>query len=245
MIFDLANLPYWIFLGTGILLFLFVILSGGGDDDLEVDTEVDLDADLDIEADLDTDVETNPVDLDADSDGELSLGQVLAWFGIGRAPLILLLALDLSIWGLGGWLLNVAIAEITGQIPLGFGAGGVLVLSLAIALLIGSLVSRPVGKVFAAFSEDASEDRLIGCVGRVVSAALPFESSSKIGQVDVIDAARNLVTVSAVIPDWANITVRRGANVIVIDRTVRSYLVIAQDSLDQERWLAGDIPQKP
>jgi hypothetical protein len=53
-LFDLSNLPYWILLGMGVLLFLFVIVSGGGDDDLDVDADIDadLDADLDIDADF-------------------------------------------------------------------------------------------------------------------------------------------------------------------------------------------------
>ena len=73
MLFHPANLPYWIFLGMGVLLFLFVIISGGGDDDVDIDTDVDTDADFDFN------------------------GLFLGWLGIGKAPLILLLATDLSL----------------------------------------------------------------------------------------------------------------------------------------------------
>ncbi|MEL6764196.1 MAG: DUF1449 domain-containing protein, partial [Cyanobacteria bacterium J06607_6] len=90
------------------------------------------------------------------------------------------------------------------------------------------------------FGEDASSDRLVGCLGTVTSAFVPFEESGKIGQVDVKDAAANLVTVSAKLPDWANITLRRGAKVLVIERAGGHYLVIAQNSIDQQRWLSGD-----
>ena len=242
MVFSLVNLPYWILLGAGIVLFLFVIFSGGGDDDLDVD--VDADVDIDVDADFDLNSETL-VDLDADADADsegsgLGALQVLAWFGIGRTPLVLLLAMDFTLWGFAGWVLNVAIADGLQRSPTGGLAVFVFFTSLAFALVVGGWLSRPIGKIFAAFGEDASSDRLVGCLGTVTSAFVPFEGSGKIGQVDVKDAAANLVTVSAKLPDWANITLRRGAKVLVIERTGGHYLVIAQNSIDQERWLSGD-----
>ncbi|MBE9234561.1 hypothetical protein IQ227_00550 [Anabaena aphanizomenioides LEGE 00250] len=64
MLFNPANLPYWIFLITGILLFLFMIMLGG-------ESELDADTDLDIEINID-----------------LSFGRFLEWAGIGKVPLI-------------------------------------------------------------------------------------------------------------------------------------------------------------
>src|SRR5689334_21817811 len=90
MLFSLDNLPYWIFLGMGVLLFFFMIISGGGGEDFDIDADVDVDADV-----------------DADSNSELGFGQFLGWAGIGKAPLILLLATDSSLWGVLGWMLNV------------------------------------------------------------------------------------------------------------------------------------------
>jgi hypothetical protein len=243
MVFSIANLPYWIFLGTGIVLFLFVILSGGGDDDLDVDADVD--TDLDFDADVDADIDAPaPVDMDADiganGEGTFSPLQVLAWFGVGRTPLILLLAMDLTLWGFMGWVLNVAIADVLNRPPIGWIAIGVFLGSLAFALFVGSVLSRPIGHLFAAFGEDASGDRLVGCLGTVTSAFVPFEHSGKIGQVDVKDAAANFITVSAKLPDWATITLRRGAKVLVIERSGGYYLVIAKDSPDQDRWLSGE-----
>lgn len=252
MMFSLTNLPYWIFLGSGVVLFLFVIVSGGTDDDLDVDADLDIDADLDLDADLDIDADVDAdvgagasprtnVNIDADTDfdgGEgLTPGQVLAWFGIGRTPLILLLAMDLTLWGFIGWFLNVALGDALNRPPMGLMAIAVFISSLAFALFIGSLLSRPIGRIFAAFGEDASSDRLIGCLGTVTSAFVPFEHSGKIGQVDVKDAASNFVTISAKLPDWATITLRRGAKVLVIERAGGHYLVIARDSPDQNRWM--------
>ncbi|MEO1207948.1 MAG: DUF1449 domain-containing protein [Cyanobacteria bacterium J06638_20] len=245
MLFSPTNLPYWIFLGTGIVLFLVVILSGGGDDDLDAEVDVDADVDLDVDADVDLDADVDAdaevsgdpaFDLDGDDFGPM---QVLTWVGVGRTPLLLLLAMDLTLWGFVGWVLNVALGEALSRSPIGWIAVGVFLSSLAFALFIGSLLSRPIGRIFAAFGEDASSDRLVGCLGRVTSAFVPFEHSGKIGQVDVKDAAANLVTISAKLPDWATITLRRGARVLVIERSGGYYLVIAKDSPDQDRWLSG------
>lgn len=235
MLFNLANIPYWIFLGVGVLLFVFVIASGGGDDDLDTDIDADIDADIDVEADLDS-----SLDMDMETDGEFSAGQMLAWFGLGRAPLMLLLALDLSLWGLLGWVLNVVIGETIGSIPQGLLGILILLGSGLVAINIGGVIARPIGHIFASFGEDASDDRLVGCTGTVTSAFVPFEQSGKIGQVDVFDPARNRITVSATIPNWATITVRRGAKIMVIERIQGHYVVIAQDSPDQQRWLKGE-----
>jgi hypothetical protein len=155
---------------------------------------------------------------------------------------LLLLAMDLTLWGFVGWLLNVTLGDVLDTPPVGLVALGVFAGSLVFSLFVGSLLSRPIGQVFAAFGEDASSDRLVGCLGTVTSAFAPFEESGKIGQVDVKDAAANLVTISAKLPNWATITLRRGARVVVIERHGDHYLVIAQNSPDQDRWLSGDSP---
>lgn len=230
MLFNLANLPYWIFLGMGVLLFLLVIVSGGGDDDFDVDTDVDVD--------VDADVSTWDIDADADADGDFSLGQMLGWLGIGKAPLILLLAIDFSLLGVLGWIFNVAIGSVTGSIPTGLLGGAVAGVSLLITLFTGGLIARPLGKIFASFGEDASGDRLIGCHGIVSSSSIPSADQGKIGQVDVRDPAGNLVTINATLPTWAKIVPGRGTEILVIDRQPNSYLVVTKNSSDQDEWLA-------
>ncbi|MBW4522413.1 MAG: YqiJ family protein [Scytolyngbya sp. HA4215-MV1] len=217
MLFNPVNLPYWIFLGVGVSLFLMVILSGGGDHDTHLDANTD-------------------VDIDGDS-GDFHFGEMVSWLGFGRAPLILLLATDLSLWGLLGWMLNVGLGEAWGRVPNGFWVGMILTLSLGSALLLGSLIARPIGKVFAAFGEDTSSDRLIGCIGTVCSATIPITGDQRIGQVNVFDSARNLVTVNAILPEWATVFPRLGEKVLVIDRQAQNYIVIAKDSSDQTFWL--------
>lgn len=214
MLFHTANLSYWIFLALGVLLFLFVIVSGGGDQDVDAD-------------------------IDADADGDFNPLQIVGWLGIGQAPLLLLLGIDFSIWGLTGWMLNVAIGSILGKIPVGFwGLGGIILISsLLMALLVGSWLSRPLGKIFASFGEDISSDRLIGCLGTVTSKKVPYLSEGKIAQADVFDASGNFVTININLPDWATVTPHRGQKIIIIDRHNDMYIAIAKDSSDQDKWL--------
>ena len=209
MLFNSANMPYWILLGMGVLLFLFVIVSGGGDDDIDVDTDTDFD---------------------------LS-GLALGWMGIGKAPLILLLATDLSLWGLFGWMFNVWLGEFTDRVPSGVWIFIVLILSLVASLFTGGLIARPIGKIFAEFGEDTSSDRLIGRHGTVSSATIPVEKRGRIGQVDIIDKSGNLVTINATVPEWATVIPRHGEKVIAIERQQDVYLAIAKDSPDIDRWL--------
>ena len=218
MLFSIAYISYWIFLGIGVCLFLSVIISGAGDDD--IDFETDMDAELEAEA-------------------EFSSLQFLGWLGFGKAPLILLLAIDFSLWGLSGWMANVAIASIVGEIPTGFLGGLILIGSLIFSLFTGSIIARPIGYIFASFGEDTSSDRLVGCVGIVTSKQVPYYSDRKIGQADIRDAARNLVTVPVCLPAWAKVIPSFGQQILVIEQTTNGYLVVAKDSSDEAEWLDG------
>ena len=228
MLFHPANFSYWILLGIGILLFLLVIISGGGDDDLDLETDVDVDVDLDADADV-----------DLDSEGDIGSLQLIAWLGFGKAPLILLLAIDFSMWGLTGWMLNVLIGNFTGNIPTNLiGLGGVILLiSLSFSLFTGSFIARPLGKIFASFGEDVSSSRLVGCLGIVTSKQIPYETENKIAHADISDNSHNLVTVAVCLPSWAEVIPQRNQKIIIIEQNDNYYLAIAKDSIDESKWL--------
>jgi hypothetical protein len=203
MVFDLSNLPYWIFLGTGLVLFV-VSISAGGEDALEGEAEVGFFTEL-----------------------------LFGWLGIGSVPFVLLLAADLSLWGILGWMANVLLG-----VKDGAASGLIFIASGVVGVLLGGAIARPIGKIFfAPFSEDASSDRLIGCLGTVSAAQIPRMESGKVGQVDLIDAAKNLVTVNAVIPNDARVMPQRGDRVIAIEQCDDFFVVIADGSIDRDRWL--------
>jgi len=95
------------------------------------------------------------------------------------------------------------------------------------------------GNLFAPFGEDASSERLLGCIGVVFSPKLPSANHRKIGQINVRDPAGNLLKVNACIPEWAELQPKRGQEVLVIDQQESTYFVVVKDSLDHERWLVN------
>lgn len=241
MLFSLDNLPYWILLTIGVALFLLVILSGGGDEDADADLDADVDADLDIN------VDASGADFDASGDPEADGDELhpalsfLRWLGVGQAPLILLLAIDFSTWGLVGWFLNVMFSTWAGSTLALPWQGSILVGSLMAGVLVGSWLSRPIGKVLAQFGEDTRPERLLGRVGSVSSASIPRKG--QIGQVDVLDGSQNLITVSAILPEWATAIPLRGQEVLLIEQDDGLFVVICVDSPDQNRWLSEANPK--
>ncbi|QEP99965.1 DUF1449 family protein [Thermosynechococcus sp. QKsg1] len=218
MLFHLIHTPYWIVLGMGVLLFLTVILGDVGAE------EVDLEGDAD------------PLEVEVDLEEGISFLTILHWLGVGRAPLILLLALDFSLLGVLGWFFNVLFYTLSGSWPGVVWSGVIAIAALLLALTIGGLCSRPLGQIFAQFSEDTSRDRLLGCSGHVSSAHIP-RSGTGIGQVSVLDANRNRLILPAVLPPWATVTPQHGQEILIIDRQENEYIVVAKDSLDEATWL--------
>ena len=237
MLFAIANLPYWIFLGTGALLFAVVIASGGGDDgDADIDINIDS-PDFGFE-DFSGDSSEGDFSTADSVTGPLSM---LRWLGFGRVPIILLLALDLCLWGLFGWLANVLFYGILAPILSGLVGGVIFLGSMVLALVSGGKISAPIGTIFASFGESASADRLIGCVGTVSSAQVHDVSTGRIAQADVLDPAKNLVTVNVILPRWCRIQPKIGDKVLVIERPEKRnfYFVIAKNSVDEERWFSS------
>ncbi len=245
MLLHSANLLYWVLIGIGVAFFLLIIVSGGGDEGGELDSDIDINVDSNGFS-LDADVETD-MDADMDGDGEdISPFQILAWFGLGKAPLMILLGIDFSAWGVAGWTLNIILGSLTGTIPYRFfGLGGlVFFVSLFIGLWTGKLLSYPIGQIFSSFGEDVTSERLIGCVGTVSSKTIPYLIEGKIGQADVYDTASNLVTISVSLPHWADVIPHHGQQILIIDRQEHSYLGIAKDSPDEDKWINQNYSPK-
>ncbi|MDR5637845.1 DUF1449 family protein [Thermosynechococcus sp. PP42] len=218
MLFHLIHTPYWIVLGMGVLLFLTVIFGDVGAEEVELEGDAD------------------PLEVEVDLEEGISFLTILHWLGVGRAPLILLLALDFSLLGVLGWFFNVLFYTLSGSWPGVVWSGVIAIAALLLALTIGGLCSRPLGQIFAQFSEDTSRDRLLGCSGHVSSAHIP-RSGTGIGQVSVLDANRNRLILPAVLPPWATVTPQHGQEILIIDRQENEYIVVAKDSLDEATWL--------
>jgi len=172
-------------------------------------------------------------DLETEPEVSFLTAILFGWLGVGRVPFLLLVAADLCLWGLLGWSANI-LSGVPGS-PV---AEVIFIVSGLVGMLLGGAIARPAGQIFfAPFSEDASSDRLVGCLGTVSSVTIPRLSLGKVGQVDVVDPAKNLVTVNAVIPNDAQIEPSRGDQVIVIEHFDAFYVVIDANSVDRDRWL--------
>ena len=244
MLFDLANLTYWIFLGIGVALFVVVIISGGDENDFDTDADVDVDADIDVDVDSDVNFNVNLDDdvgiseeLDGDADSNLSFWSVLSWFGVGKSPLLILLAIDFSTWGVTGWFLNVVFASFLNTIPTGLLALVIFIVSLMVSLWVGKILSHPIGQIFKDTGEEVGGDRLVGCIGHVTSKKVPSVVEGRIAQADVLDNASNLVTVEICLPEWAKVVPLRGQEILIIEQRQNYFLAIAKDSSDQDKWM--------
>ncbi len=142
------------------------------DADLHLDADVDADADLHVDADVDADVDAHvdadtdasaDADHDADNDVPTYLA-VIAWLGVGRVPVSIVLMVLLLTWGGIGFAANRILHDHTSD-PL-----RIAMLSIPIAMLGSILCTRIVTRLVARFlptNETYARRRheLLGCIG--------------------------------------------------------------------------------
>ncbi len=119
------------------LLYLILLATGTVAGDTG-DIDADMDVDLDVDADLDPG-ELHGIEHavgDADSTHPSGLAHVLSLFGIGRAPLSLLLISFSFLWGLIGWVANGIFSTFISS-PAVF-----IWLSVAVALVVSLFLTR-------------------------------------------------------------------------------------------------------
>lgn len=207
--------------------------------DLDLDHDVDLDHDLDLDHDVDLD---HNMDLDHEVDvaGHLdhevavhagagaevdhaapSIAGILAFLGVGKAPLLVVILMLFGLIGLIGLALNGGVHSILGfypgwmftlVLPISFSAGGV----------ISSRIARLIGEVIPPISTTASRAQaLVGMRGTVIS---PFVDQ-KYGQVHLRNEGGTLITIFAVTA--SEDPIRRGEEVVLVsyDPSQKFYLV--------------------
>ena len=237
------NLPFTLMLGFGFILAGLQVLGlshdGDTDADADVDGEVDADADIDtdiaIHHDLDHDIDHDiGHDLDQDVDHDLdptaehdmsrdSLSGFswLAFIGIGKAPLMVVILIVLMTTGLLGWFLNGLAIGVLGVFP-GLLLLATLLVSLAAGSLVTSRVTRFIGRVLPPVNTTATRAQaLVGKPGTVIS---PFVDG-RYGMVHLRDDGGTLISLFAITEDEK--PVARGESVILLsyDAAQRRYLV--------------------
>src|SRR5512133_3508287 len=237
------NLPFTLMLVLGVVFagLQLVGLSQDGDTDVDVDADadVDVDGDIDVDADLDADMDLAihhdfdhdidhaiDHDLDHDVDHDMSHDSIsgfswLAFIGIGKAPLMVVVLIILMTTGLLGWFLNGLALGVLGFFP-----GLLLLLTLMLSLVVGSFitsrVTRFIGRTLPPLSTTATRAQaLVGRPGTVIS---PF-IDGRYGMVHLRDDGGTLISIFATTEDEHPIA--RGESVILLsyDVTQRRYLV--------------------
>ena len=243
------NLPFTLMLGLGVVLAGLQLLGLSHESDTDADAEADADADLEADLDFDGDVDAEIAihhdldhDLDHDIDHDidhdldhdlyhaadhdvnrdsLSAFSWLAFIGIGKAPLMVVILIVLMTTGLLGWILNGLAVGILGIFP-GLLLLATLLVSLAAGSLVTSRVTRFIGRILPPVSTTATRaEALVGRPGTVIS---PF-IDGRYGMVHLRDDGGTLISLFAITEDEK--TIARGEAVILLsyDAAQRRYLV--------------------
>lgn len=238
--FTWYNLPFTLMLGLGVVIagLQLIGLSQDGDTDMDTNTDADIGADADINPDLhnglDAETGSNP-DIDPDlelmahhpiehghvSDNTAPDFSWLAFIGIGKAPLMVVLLIILMTTGILGWLFNGLATSLLGYFP-GMLLVGTFLGSLVAGSLVTSRISRFIGHALPPVSTTAT--RAQGLVGRHGTVISPFVDG-RYGMVHLRDDGGTLISVFAVTDDEQPIP--RGESVILLtyEATQRLYQV--------------------
>ena len=155
------NLPFTILLVLCMLLCLLFgvlqLVGLGGEAEHGVDADADLHPDHD--ADHDSDAESN----------DMSSFSVLAFLGVGKAPIAVVLILLLGAIGIVGLMLNSVVASITQPYP-ALALVGIMPISLIVGGFISSRISRLIGRALPPISTTSTRAQaLVGKGGVVIS----------------------------------------------------------------------------
>lgn len=207
----------------------------------DVDVDADLDVDLDIDADLDleADYAGGPMDADApsvpDAPSPGPLSQVLAWLCVGKVPVLVLLIIFLTAFGLVGFFVQGLSQTLIGA-PLP------ALVAVAPAFAAAIPTTRFAGLTFAAImpkeqTEAVSQRRFIGKVATIVRGearkGLPAEAkfADRHGQTHYV----------LVEPDNDADTFSQGSEVVIVKQTGRSvYQAILNTSAAMSDNAASD-----
>jgi membrane protein implicated in regulation of membrane protease activity len=229
------NLPFTLMLMLGLVLASLQLLGlshdGDADADADVDAEADADMDIEIQHDFDHDLDHDiDHDLDHDVDHDVSHDvshdtfsgfSWLAFIGIGKAPLMVVILIVLMTTGLLGWFLNGLALGILGFFP-SLLLLGTFLFSLIVGSLVTSRVTRFIGRALPPVSTTATRAQaLVGRPGTVIS---PFVDG-RYGMVHLRDDGGTLISLFAITEEDQPIA--RGESVILLsyDAAQRRYLV--------------------
>jgi hypothetical protein len=219
------NLPFLVMLGlVGVFFILQVIGIAGHGADADADHDLDADADHDVDADHDADA-------DADHDGEgVGWGEILAFFGVGRVPFMVIWVTLFIFSGFSGIFLN-SLLFVHAQGYAGWFFGIVLGLSLLIGLAAVKLFSKLAAKLVDTGGRGSTKKHeLTGRVGVVAS----VEVDARHGEIRVHDDHGNEILIHGC-TQGGEAPIMRGGKVVLVDFDAQRELFWVTACPDEER----------
>ena len=138
------NFPYLLALTVALLWSVLQIALGLVPDgiDADIDTDADVDVDLDLDVDIDTDIDVDvdadvdaDVDVDADTEWPVAarfMSDAMTFFGVGKAPLSILILWFLCVFGSLGLLTNTIFRSVLSVVLIGWVLQALLLIVLVL-----------------------------------------------------------------------------------------------------------------
>ena len=196
--------------------------------EVELDMDVDLDVDLDIDVDLDTDVAGGAFDSDISTGPDTvaagPLSHILGWLCVGRVPILVLLVVFLTAFGVSGLAMQGLVHSLVGA-PLP------QVVAAILAFLAAIPATRFSGLALAAImpkeqTEAVSQQRFIGKVATIVRGEARRDLPAEAKLTDQFGQTHYLL----VEPDDGSQTFTKDTDVIVVKQTGSVYRAIPNTS---------------
>jgi membrane protein implicated in regulation of membrane protease activity len=215
-------------------------LGADSDHDFDADGDSDFgdhDADIDHDADLDHDagVDGDSAETHGASHGSSPMRGALAWIGVGRVPLSILLMVMMLAWGAAGFLANQLLRDAIGEAQLALA-------SIPIALTVSLLVTRiVVGSIERWLPLDESTARrrhdLLGLNGVAM-----YDISDRFGMLSVRDDRGELYQVPCRVA-VGNPPLAKNAHAVLVSFNARErlYHVISAEAVVAGQRPARDV----
>lgn len=210
----------------------------GADADLDGDAHLDPDAEVHVDADADADMDAE-ADADHDADAESAHGgggaALLAWLGVGRAPVSVIAMVFFLTWGVAGFAVNQILRPSWRGSPQSIAGVSIplaAIISLALTRIVVALMAR-----YLPMNETTARRRheLLGSIGEAM-----FPIDERFGMASVREAGGDLFQV----PCRLEATraglghIPKGARVLLTGYSARQrlFLVVLHDAAS----VAGD-----
>jgi len=205
------NWPFLLPLAVGLIFILADLFLGGASDLLGLDADADVDVDFDADGDA---------DLDGDAHGSFFHG--LAWLGMGKVPISVLLETLTITFGCTGLLINAVASDTIGSSTLAFPV------ALLTAAVVAPLVTKAAGGLLARIvpADSTTTRTAADFVGEVGTAASVLTHS--IGQIRLEATSKYPLTIlTARLDTRVPGDVPRGTEVLLVgyDADRNTYIV--------------------